>query len=255
MTVDAILPAGGRILGDVTREAGTSVKALLEFGRMTVLEQTLRTLRATGRTRRAVVVGPAEIAPYTKGLADAVLPETHSGPGNIMRGLEWLRARADGSDPERVLILTTDLPFLTPEAVRGFLDVCPAQLDLCVPIIERHEFELRFPRSAARYVRLRDGEWMIGCAFLINPAVVLRNISMVERVFAARRNKLSMARLLGPRFVWRFLTRCLTIGQIERKCLEIIGCSGGAIRGCAPELGFDIDYPQDYRYAVLRRQN
>ena len=255
MRVDAVLPAGGRISSDVAREAGTQIKALLQFGGITVLEQSLRTVRATGRIDRIVVVGPSEIAPHAEHLADAVLPEADSGAGNIMRGLQWLRMATGGNDPGRVLILTTDLPFLRPEAIKGFLDGCPPELDLCVPVIERHEFELRFSRPPARYVHLRDGEWMIGCAVLINPAAILRNYRMVERVFAARRSQFGMARLLGPRFIWRFLTRRLTIEQIESKCLEMLGCTGGAIRGCAPELGFDIDYPEDYRYAALRWQS
>jgi hypothetical protein len=154
---------------------------------------------------------------------------------------------------ERVLILTTDLPFLTADAIGGFLDACPPGLDLCVPVLNREEFEARFSRSHSRYVHLRDGEWMIGCAFLINPAAIMRNQTMVQRVFAARRSQIGMARLLGPLFILRFLTRRLTVRQIENKCLELLGCTGGAVRGCAPDLAFDIDYPQDYRYAVMRK--
>ena len=252
MKVDAVLPAGGRISRDLAREAGTEVKALLRFGGVTVLERTLRALRDTGRAGRIAVVGPREIAPHAERLADVVLPETGSGAGNILRGLEWLRAANEGRYPARVLILTTDLPFVTPETVSGFLDACPCQLDLCVPVLNRREFEARFARSASRYVRLRDGEWMIGCAFLINPAAIMRSREMMARAFAARRSQIGMARLLGLRFVVRFLTRRLTMKQIEEKCLELLACTGGAIRGCAPELGFDIDYPADYRYAVQR---
>lgn len=252
MRVDAILPAGGRISGRLAREMGTEVKALLPFGGKTVLERTLATVRATGRVGRVVVIGPSEVRRRAAPLADAVLPETESGAGNILQGLRWLRAQNEGLPPERALILTTDLPFLTREAVTGFLDTCPERLDLCVPIIERREFEVRFSRPPTRFVYLRDGAWMIGCAFLINPAAVLRKQALIKQVFAARRSQLKMARLLGPSFILRFATRLLTVRDIERKCLELLGCTGGAVRGCAPELGFDIDYAADYRYAVLR---
>jgi CTP:molybdopterin cytidylyltransferase MocA len=253
MRVDVVLPAGGRIAGHLAREAGTDVKALLPFDGRTVLARTLETLRAAGRVRRIVVVGPNEIVRYAERLADVVLPETDSGAGNILRGLEWVRAANEGTHSERVLILTTDLPFLTADAITGFLDACPPEMDLCVPVLNRQEFEARFARSASRYVHLRDGDWMIGCAFLINPVALLRNRAMVERVFAARRSQIAMARLLGPLFVLRFLTRRLGMKQIEAKCLELLGCTGGAVRGCEPGLAFDIDYPEDYRYAVARR--
>jgi molybdopterin-guanine dinucleotide biosynthesis protein A len=253
MKLDAVLPAGGRIKGELAREVGTELKALLRFGPDTVLEQTLKTLRATDRVRRIAVVGPQEIARYAERLADVVLPETNSGAGNILRGLEWVRAASEGTPAERVLILTTDLPFLSADAITGFLDACPAEMDLCVPVLNRQEFEARFARSHSRYVRLRDGDWMIGCAFLIRPQAVLRNRVMIERVFAARRSQIAMARLLGPWFVLRFLTRRLSVKQIEAKCLQLLGCAGVGIRGCAPELAFDIDYPEDYRYAAARQ--
>jgi CTP:molybdopterin cytidylyltransferase MocA len=245
MKVDVVLPAGGRI-GD--GRAGTEVKALLPIGGVPLLTHTLLALRATGRAGRIAVVGPAEVAPHAASLADAVLPESDSGAANILRGLDWVQA-ANGSTADRLLVLTTDLPFLTPEAIRGFLDACPTDRDICVPVLERRELCARFPGHHGRFVPLRDGAWAIGCAFLVNPEAVTRNQHLVRRVFAARRSQLGMARLLGPGFILRFLTRQLTLPAIEAKCLAMLGCTGAAVRNCAPELGFDIDYPADYAYA------
>jgi hypothetical protein len=238
--------------GKLTGEVHTNVKALFPFDGKTVIEGTLETLRATGRIRRMVVVGPQEVAVQTRHLADAALPETDSGAGNVLRGMEWLGAAADGRPPARVLVITTDLPFLNREALTGFLDACPPAADLCVPVIERREFEARFGQTHTRYVRLRDGQWMIGCAFLLNPRAILRNRPLVERVFAARRSQLGMARLLGARFVLRLLIGRLSLPEVEAKCLSLLGCRGAGIRGCAAELGFDLDYPEDYRYAIQR---
>jgi hypothetical protein len=251
MTVDAILPAGGRISGEFAREAGTELKALIRLGRWTVLERVLASLGATGRIGRTVVIGPKEVMSHPAArLADVALPEGASGPANIFRGIEWLYVANGRRHSRRILILTTDLPFLTPEAVTGFVGACSPGLDLCLPILKREEFELRFPHRSARYVRLRDGEWMIGCAFLVDPAALTRNRSVVERAFAVRRSRLGMARLLGPSFVLRFLARRLVVSHIEQRCEDMLGCTGRGIRGCAPELAFDIDYPEDYRYAV-----
>jgi len=252
MTVDVILPAGGRISGSFAAAAGTGVKALIPVGGRTVLERTLAALRGTGRVGRIVVIGPAEVAAHPAArAADAVLPEGGStGPANIVRGIEWLRDASGGRHAERVLVVTTDLPFLTPEAINSFLDACPSDLDACVPVVRRDEFEARFPGSSGTYVRLRDGQWAIGCAFLVNPAMVLGNRARIEGVFAARKSPIAMARLLGPLFIARLLFGRLTVGQIEQRCLDILGCTGAGVRGCPPELAFDIDRPGDYRYAV-----
>lgn len=248
MKIDAVLPAGGRIKGPLARQMGTEVKALLPVGGRPMLVRTLAAVRATGRIGRIAVIGPPEVAPQAAPFADTVLPEGESGAANILRGLEWVQA-ANGGSTERLLILTTDLPFLTPEAICGFLDRCPPDRDICVPVLEREELRARFPGYRGRTVPLRDGAWAIGCAFLVNPEAMTRNQRLVTRVFAARRSQLAMARLLGPGFILRFLTRRLALPEIEAKCLRMLGCSGAAVRGCAPELGFDIDYPADYAYA------
>jgi molybdopterin-guanine dinucleotide biosynthesis protein A len=249
--VDAILPAGGRISGDFAAEAGAEVKALISLNGRTVLERTIAALRGTGRVGRIVVIGPEEVSAHPAAqVADAALPEGgQSSPANILRGLEWLR-NARGGHPDRVLIVTTDLPFITPEAITSFLDACPRDLDICIPLLQRAEFEARFPDFPLEYVRLRDGEWAMGCAFLVNPQAIIAHRARIEQVFALRKSQIGMMRLLGLRFIARFLLRRLTIKDIERRCLEILDCSGGAIYGCPPELVFDIDLPEEYRYAV-----
>jgi len=249
--VDAILPAAGRISGDFAAEAGAGVKALIELGGRTVLERTIAALRATGRIGRIVVIGPEEVTAHPAArAADAALPEGgESGPSNIRRGLEWVRD-ASGGHADRVLIVTTDLPFITPEAITRFLDACPLDLDICIPLLRREEFEARFPDFPLEYVRLRDGEWTMGCAFLVNPEAIIAHRARIEQVFALRKSQLGMMRLLGPLFIVRFLLKRLTIKDIEQRCLDILGCTGGAIHGCPPELTFDIDLPREYRYAV-----
>jgi len=86
----------------------------------------------------------------------------------------------------------------------------------------------------------------MGCAFLVRPEALERNRETINKTFLARKSQIGMARLLGPLFVARFLTHRLTVADIERRCLSLLGCSGRGIRGCAPELAMDIDGPEDY---------
>lgn len=251
MSVDAILPAGGRIRGAFAERAGTNVKALIRLGGATLLARTLAALRATERVGRIVIVGPRDVLDHPDARrADAVLPEGgDSGPANIMRGLEWLQ-EAGRRGADRALIVTTDLPFLTPLSVTGFLEACPANLDICVPVLTRGEFGARFPDFRITCVRLRDGDWTMGCAFLVNPQAMAENRGLIERAFAARKSPLAMARLLGVGFLLRFAARRLTIPEVERRGGELLHCAAGAITGCPPELAFDIDTPTEYDYAA-----
>jgi hypothetical protein len=90
----------------------------------------------------------------------------------------------------------------------------------------------------------------MGCAFLMNPSVILQNHDRIEDVFKARKSQIRMARLLGLMFILKYLTRRLTIGDIRDRCSSLVGCSGAVVLHSPPELAFDIDLPRDYRYAV-----
>ncbi len=253
--IDAILPAGGRISGEFAEETGVSVKALIEIGGRTVLERTIDALRATGRVGRAVVIGPSEIAEHAcAGCADAVLSEGgDSGPANIIKGIKWLRD-TDGASSDKVLIVTTDLPFVTPESIRAFIDSCPAGIDLCAPLVTKEQFDARFPGTQGFFVPLADGRWTIGCGFLVNPTAIEANRDHIERVFAQRKSQVGMARLLGLPFIVKFLARRLTVSDIERRCCDMLGCSGKGVAGSPPELAFDLDHLADYRYATGRQE-
>jgi molybdopterin-guanine dinucleotide biosynthesis protein A len=252
-SVDAVLPAGGRIAGQFAVEAAAEVKALISLGGRTVLERAICALRGSAYVEHIVVVGPERLCghPAARG-ADAVLPELGTGPENILSGLEWLRHAGGGRWPERVLVMTTDLPFVTARVVDDYLEACPMGLDLCVPLVARAEFAARFPGAPAKYVKLRDGECTMGCAFVLNPETLTENWRHVENAYAARKSQWRMARLLGLGFILRFATRRLTVAEIESRCAEMLGCVGGAVWGSSPELAFDIDRLVEYRYAVHR---
>jgi len=249
--IDAILPAGGRIGSEFAAQAGAHVKALIPLDGKTVLERTIEALRATGCVERIVVIGPEEIAEHPASKeADAVLPEGgNSGPANIIRGLQWLH-EADGQHAERVMVVTTDLPFLTPQGIVAFLDSCDPNADICAPLVSKETFESRYPGSGNEYVSLADGRWTMGCVFLVDPEAILRNRLLIERVFSVRKSQLGMARLLGLGFILRFATGRLAITHIEERCGALLGCSSRAIRDSAPELAYDIDTPEEWRYAA-----
>jgi len=251
MQVDVILPAGGRLSGDFARETATEIKALLRFGEETILARTMAVLKATQRVGRIVIIGPDALKNHdATRLADTVLPEGESGPANIFRGLEWLYEANGKNHAERVLIVTTDLPFLTTESITGLLDACPTDADICVPIITREAIEACFGGKMGVYIPLRDGAWTIGNAFLVNPVALLKNRAHIESIFAARKSQFQMARLLGPVLIARFLLRRLAVADVVRRCEQILRCRGAAIYNCAPELAFDVDLPEEYRYAV-----
>ena len=101
-------------------------------------------------------------------------------------------------------------------------------------------------------MRLRDGHWTLGCAFLFRASVVPQIRPHAEAAFQARKSQLAMARLLGPAFIARFLTKRLDVAHVQATCERILHCSGRVVTNAAPELAFDIDTLKEYRYAAQK---
>ena len=69
----------------------------------------------------------------------------------------------------------------------------------------------------------------------------------VERFYAARKSPLRLARLLGPAVFLRFVTGRLSVADVERRFRQLAGCAGRAIVCPDPEVGMDVDKPEDCR--------
>jgi len=69
-------------------------------------------------------------------------------------------------------------------------------------------------------------------------------------VYAGITDQCGMAMLLGPKFVWDYLNKKLTVTDIEKKITQMVKINGTAVPGSPPELAFDIDYLEDYHYAL-----
>jgi GTP:adenosylcobinamide-phosphate guanylyltransferase len=247
-TYDAILPAGGKISPEFAQRVGTTVKALIEFDGRSILTSTLEALRGSKYGGRTIVIGGTEVEKAAKEVADVVLPEAASGPENILKGLKYLLATQN--PPQKVIVVTTDLPFLTPEIIDHFVEQCPADRDICVPLVNRVAWDARFPNSSATFATLADGKWTTGCAYLMDVRALQSSMPQIEEVFENRKSVPKMAKQLGPKFLFKLLTKTLTVSDVETKIQSMLGCSGAAIRNAPTELAYDIDDLEDYEYAT-----
>lgn len=247
-TFNAILPAGGTIPSEFAAIVGTENKALISFEGKTILERTLIALKESGFVHRTTVIGTPEVLEsQSVKQVDFLLPATGSGPTNILSGLKHISSQPN--PPAKVLIVTTDLPFLSCRVISDFVKNCPTDSDICVPLITKTQYDTKFPGSGATFIPLRDNTWTAGCAYLMDVTAFQSALPQIEKVFENRKSKLGMVRLLGLKFLVKFLTKSLTVPDVEAKIQTMIHCSGRAVLDSPAELAFDIDAMDDYEYA------
>ncbi|RYG47045.1 hypothetical protein EON79_08455 [bacterium] len=245
---DAIIPAGGTLPEPFAAHAGVRNKALIAFNGRTMLSNTLEALRESGDVRNTILVTDDEVRHHPDAASATILPAGRSAPANILSALRHLSQSPDRA--ERVLVVTSDLPYLTGPILKDFIDRCPADKDFCVPLVTAEEYEARFPGSTSSYVKLTDGRWTIGGTYLVHTEAFEKALPHIERAFEQRKSTLGMVKLLGPSFAIRFLTKRLSVADVLGKVQGIIGASGYPVKGAAAELAFDIDDETDYDYAL-----
>ena len=238
--MNAVITAGGLVDGDFARTIGTEVKALASLGGSTLLERAVAAARGAGAERIAVIGGSAVRAQCEREV-ERVIDAAQDGGENVLRALgAW--------DTGPLLYLTSDLPFVTADAVRRFAERS-APFALTMPLASADAYESCFPQAPEHVVELGGERVANGNVFYVAPAAIAPLRIWATRFFAARKSKLGMARLLGPSLHARFLLGKLTIGAIERKAQQTLGLSVAAVRDADPEICFDVDSLEEFNYA------
>ena len=248
--VDALVMAGGRLNGAFPREAGADVKALASVGGAPILRVVVEALRGASHVRRVCVVGPEAVRAALPDWSDECIwqEERDSAVANMLAGFERLGVHEQST----VLLCGADVAALHAEAVDDLLARAAPEADVVLPVIRREAFDRHYPGNRSKYVRLAEGSFTAGSQFLVRPLVLLENLPLLENLFAGRKSQLRMTRTLGVGFVWKLLTRRLTVPELESRFSTLTGCHCRALLDCRPELAFDIDSVEDLRY--LRRR-
>lgn len=250
--IPAFITAGGRLKGELAARVGSDLKALIPVGGVPVLGRIIRVLRACEDVGTIVVVGPtgALEGMAREAGADAVVPEGSGAIDNLIRGFEAYR---DVVGDGQALFVASDLPFLEPEAISGFIrEADSVESDILYPVIPRAVFEAAYPGVSKTYARLAEGEFAGASVLRMKPEAVLRNRALIEQVFAARKNPLKIARLLGVWHILKFAVGRLTIPEAEARASVMTGCRCRAMRETDPRLAYDMDDMEDYQYAMRR---
>ena len=239
--MEAVVLAGGK-MPESLQNVGASERALIEIEGRTLLDCVLDSLRETGAVSRIICVATpdalASLAPDIVGLA----------AGERMTGNLFLGAREAKSDS--ILIVTADAPLVTSQTWTQFLDGATKNgLEAAYPIVSRQDAQAQFPGGKRTYATLAEGSFTGGNAFLL-PKNRLEHIEpLINQAFENRKNPLALARMLGAKFILRFLAKKLTIGEVETKISSFLGCRAGAVRVSDASIAFDVDKIEDLETA------
>jgi GTP:adenosylcobinamide-phosphate guanylyltransferase len=238
----AVITAGGAIGGEYARLAGTNRKALALVRGRPMIEHAILALRACGISDVAVI-GDDGVARACEPLRVAMVDDAGSGSANVLNALDaW-------PDDEPLLYLTSDMPFVGESALRWFLERVDPDT-LAMPLTEHADYARRFPKAPPAGITLSGERVVNGGAIHIPAGARGRIRSFATALFEARKAPWRMATIAGPLTLLRFATGRASIASLEARAQALLGIPVRALRGAPPELAFDADTADEYRFAL-----
>ena len=242
MSIDAVVLAGGKNTPKMMEAAGVENRALTPIGTRTMLDYVVSALNFAPSVGRIFVVGDVpESSLYT------AVPGQNTLLENLLAGLAAM------GDQERVLVSTSDIPFLTPAALEDFISRAAATgADLCCSYVPLAACTQKYPEMKRTAIRLAEGRFTLGNVMLVHPRFLVQHQETIAEAYAARKSPSQLARLLGVGLLARLLgAQFLLPGLLSVEALEaaVSRVLGGAqavgICSAYAEIGTDVDKPED----------
>lgn len=253
MNFDALVVAGGKNDGPLKKVADKEYESLIEIDGRPMVQHVIDAVKKVEEINDLVIVGPEKINEVTDSNYNIIIPEGRM-VNNIKRGIEAL------NNNNHILIITSDIPLVTPEIIREFIHRCKGEkeYDLFYPVISKEINLKKYPEVERTYVHLNEGVFTGGNLVIVSPHIIQGPLDWYNKILSLRKKPLKMSKLLGFKFIIKFIFRRLSISELEERVSEIIGHECKALILEHPEIGFDVDKPSDLkmmREKYLKSQN
>ncbi len=237
----AVVLAGSPNSGPLRECSSESCEAMIRIGAKPMIRYVVEALLESRSIDKIIVAGPVELKNVFPEDSIEVVEATGTVIENLTNGFNRL------DHTGRVLIAACDIPLLTAKAVNEFIKMGgDKSVDLYYPIVPMHEIHQRFPEISRTCVKLREGTFTGGNLFLVNPEIIGRCAPLAQKFINYRKSPFHLCRLLGLKFVLKFLVNRLSIPEIEEKISNLLKIKGKAVITGYPEIGIDVDKPSDY---------
>lgn len=247
--MDAIVTAGGRNRSDDPLYALTGIekKALIPLAGKPMIGWVVEALAGSGLIEHIVIVGltPEELK-LRFGVPLYFIDAVGGMIDNILAALD--KVKAVNPVVQKVLLVSSDIPLMTPDSVRGFIEECsPLDADIYYAIVEEKTMETRFPESKRTFVPFKGGRYCGGDVVLADiTAPSKTDVDLFRSLTGSRKNYWEQARLLGFGFIIRFLLRMMTVEEAAERAGQIINLTARGVNTRFAELGMDLDKPHQY---------
>jgi GTP:adenosylcobinamide-phosphate guanylyltransferase len=243
--MDAVILAGALNTGSLRKVSSARYEAEIKIGERPMIDYVVRAIKKVPQIKRITVVAPESIlSDELKKQVSLIVKPGNSLIESLNNGLTALATE------EPVLILTSDIPLITKEAVEDFLTSCSKRNgDVYYSFVSKEVNERKYPGVQRTYVKLREGVFTGGNIVLLSPRVVKSQREKLNKAASLRKKPLQLVAMLGWKYLLFFIMGKLMIRQIEERATKLLKLNAVGIISPYPEVGIDVDKPSDLQLA------
>ena len=236
--MDVLILAGGEAPDDLASQTEDNQRALLRVGGVPMVFRVLNALRGIQEIERIAVVGADRVLELC-GVLDSNLLLVQSGDKmtqNFAIGTKALKSS------QEILVCTCDIPLVSSQTFKTFIQKSREKnLEIAYPVVTRAVCEARFPDSARTYAKLGGVELTGGNCVLLPTRIAPNVTTLLETAYNARKNPLALSKMLGASLVWKFVSKKLTVEDVEKQASRVLDCRVGAVELDDATIAFDVD--------------
>lgn len=239
--MDALVLAGATNSGALRKVSQVRFEAEIEIAGRPMLDYVLQALRSVSIIQRIIVVGPETlVTPEMKEKITTIVERGNTWEESLINGLNALKAE------EPVLLVTSDIPLITKEALEDFLARCQIRKgDIYYSFVSKEVNDRKYPGVQRTYVKLQEGVFTGGNLALLTPRIIRNNFETFKKAAAMRKKPLQLCSMLGWKCMVKLALGKLTIREIEERVAKIFKFTAIGVASPYPEVGIDVDKPSD----------
>ena len=240
---NALILAGTKEKGPLEIAENVDNKALIMLESKPMIEYIVDALNNSENIDKILVVGPKnELYPFIGKKVEEILNPGNSILENMEVGLNIFNYA------DNLLLLTSDIPLITPEAIDEFLEICTERKAyIGYPIITKENIVKKYPETKRTYIKMKEGVFCGGNIVFFKPDVFSQNKKLIKELFENRKATWKYAKILGLKFIFKFLFKTLTLEEVEKRVTDILGYNSIAAMISYPEIMIDLDKPSDLK--------
>lgn len=236
--MDVLILAGGDAPPDLATQTGESERALVRVGERAMILRVLDALRDVPQIERVAVVGSSRVLDVCQQF-DSQIARVEAADKMTQNFAIGTKTLADGQE---ILVCTCDIPLVTSQTFNAFLKKARARkLEIAYPIVTRAVCEETFPDGARTYAKLGGTEVTGGNCVLLPTRIAPNVTTLLETAYNARKNPLALSKMLGAGLVWKFVSKKLTVEDVEAQASRVLDVRVGAVQSDDATIAFDVD--------------